>query len=302
VLNELIIVRYGEIGLKAKETKRRFENTLIQNIKKALKSKNIYIEIKKERGRIFIHTNKINSSIDILKKIFGIVSISPAVKTNENINSISDLSIKIIEENLENKNSFALRVRRTGDHTYNSQEVAIKVGNDIVKKTNLKVDLTNPDIELFIEIRDKDTYIYKKKIKCVKGLPLGTQGNILALINNKNSILAAWYMMKRGCKPIFFVTNNKIIETLKIFIKKWYAEEKIITNKSDENKYKAIKKIVKNYKCQALITNHNIYQSKSVIKQLKTLKNQIEIPVFYPLISLEKKEIDNKIKEIGLTS
>ena len=109
-------------------------------------------------------------------------------------------------------------------------------------------------------------------------------------------------MMKRGCKPIFFVTNNKIIETLKIFIKKWYAEEKIITNKSDENKYKAIKKIVKNYKCQALITNHNIYQSKSVIKQLKTLKNQIEIPVFYPLISLEKKEIYNKIKEIGLTS
>ena len=75
---ELIIIRYGEIALKGKETRKYFENCLISNIKTVLILKNISAIIKKERGRIYLYTDYIKESIDVLKRIFGIISISPA--------------------------------------------------------------------------------------------------------------------------------------------------------------------------------------------------------------------------------
>ena len=73
--NELIIIRYGEIALKAKYTRKHFENILIRNIKNALKISKIDNNIIKEWGRLYLKTDNIDESILILKNIFGIVSI-----------------------------------------------------------------------------------------------------------------------------------------------------------------------------------------------------------------------------------
>jgi thiamine biosynthesis protein ThiI len=188
---ELILIRYAELGLKATETRNRFENTLINNIRNALKTKEISFELRRERGRIYVFTNQINKSIDVLQKIFGITSISPAVKTSSKMEAISKVAIDISKEKLTKKKSFALRVTRTGNHSFTSQDVAVQIGNDVVKATNSSVNLTNPDFELFIEIRDKNAYLFIQKIRCNGGLPLRTQGKILVLVDSLESILAA---------------------------------------------------------------------------------------------------------------
>ena len=103
--NELIIVRYGEIGLKAKETRKRFENTLIKNIKNALQTKQISFKTSREQGRIYVYTDQIDESINVLKKIFGIVSVSPALKTYSNLNDISKHAVSISNEKITDLNN-----------------------------------------------------------------------------------------------------------------------------------------------------------------------------------------------------
>ena len=161
---KLILIRYGEIALKAKYTRTHFENILVSNIKTALDAEKIIYKIRKEWGRIYLYTNEINKSIITLKKNFGINSFSPALELISKIKDISDYSIKISKEFLTKEKKFALRVFRTGNHNFNSKDIAIRVGNDIGKITQAKVDLNKPDFKLFIEIRNQKTYLYKEKI------------------------------------------------------------------------------------------------------------------------------------------
>lgn len=299
---ELIIVRYGEIGLKAKETRKRFENTLVNNIKNALNTKQLACRIKKERGRIYVYINKIDESISILQKIFGIVSISPAIHTHSDIDSISELSVRISKGTLRRGKSFALRVTRTGEHNYTSQDVAVRIGNDIVKAIQANVNLTKPDFELFIEIRNKSAYIFTEKIRGAGGLPLGTQGKALAPVTAPKSILAAWYLMRRGCKILFANIDEHNTKILNSFLTNWYANLDIfIVDTKGKNLYESLNKIASERNCDAIVTGHTLCNnSQNELSDIKLLKKHINLPILHPLIAMDDGEISQKCKEIGI--
>ena len=298
---ELILVRYGEIALKSKEIRKRFEDTLVSNIKKAFDQEDILEKILKEWGRIYVYTNQIGKSINVLKKIFGIMSISPAIQTTSNIESISNKAIDISKENLNEKKSFALRVKRTGKHLFTSQDAAIKIGNDIINATKARVDLTNPDFELFIEIRNDKSFLFIEKIKGYSGMPIGTQGNILALIDTSQSILASWYLIHRGCRPIFLLNNEIKKDVLERFMSHWFIKSKIIKIYPRINIYEQINKTASKHNCNAVVSGITLFDdSKNVLNYIKQLKKQLILPVLYPLIAMDNEEINRKSKEIGL--
>lgn len=299
---KLIIVRYGEIALKGKETRKRFESTLVNNIKNALNAKSLPNKIRKEWGRIYIYTDQIEKCISVLQKIFGITSISPAIQTDSNITSISKLAKSISKEELVDKNSFAIRVNRTGKHDFTSQDVAVQIGDEIVKATKASVDLTKPDFELFIEIRNDKTFLFIEKIKGPGGIPIGTQGNILALIDTPQAILASWYMIHRGCKSIFLTTDESNKEVLELFMNNWFIKSRIIIAHPKDNLYKQINKIASEHQCDAIVTGHTIFdKSKNVLSHIKQLKKHATLPVLHPLIAMNEEEINRKCKEIGLS-
>ena len=298
---ELIIIRYGEIGLKAKETRKRFEDILVSNIKNAFISKNLSSEIKKERGRIYVYTTHINECINVLQKIFGITSVSPAFQTSSEIRSMSKLAVNLSKKKLSGKKTFALRVTRTGKHDFTSQDVAIKIGNDTVKETKAIVNLTKPDLELFVEVRNDKAFIFTEKIRGTGGMPLGTQGNVLSIIENVESILAAWYLMRRGCKSIFLKTETLNDDIIKSFLDNWFIKTEIITINSKEDIFTEINKILTQKNCEAIVTGHTF--SSGLLKtmdDLKDLKKQFKIPILTPLISMGKKDVHKKCREIGL--
>ena len=66
----------------------------------------------------------------------------------------------------------------------------------------IRVDLTNPDTELFVEVRQKKAYNFLEKFSGPGGLPMGTQGRVVALLDGEASAAAAWMIMKRGCRVI----------------------------------------------------------------------------------------------------
>ena len=298
---ELIIVRYGEIALKAKATRRRFENSLIDNIRNALKARGVSFRIKREWSRIYTYTSQINKSVDVLQKIFGITSISPAIQTQSDMDSISNLAVNISKEALIDEKTFAIRVTRTGEHKYSSQDVAVKIGDEIVKATKAGVNLTKPDFELFIEIRNENAYLFTEKVCCNGGFPLGTQGKVLVMIDSIESILAAWYIMRRGCKPVFLNADKSLSDVLSTFIDQWYADQDVVMIDTNKPVYKCINDAASMKGCITLVTGHSLYNaSGDVLPDLKLLNEQVNVSILHPLIAMKKEEINNKIKEIGL--
>jgi adenylyl- and sulfurtransferase ThiI len=298
---ELIIIRYGEIGLKARYTRQQFENKLASNIKKALNREKIVYKLQKKRGRLYLYTEQIKESINVLKKIFGITTISPAVKTKSDMKLMTKLGVNISKEIITKKDSFALRINRDGKHNYTSQDVAIKMGNEIVKTTKTSVDLTNPNFKLFIEIKDDNAFFFVEKIYGPGGLPLGTQGNVMVIIDSPFSILSSWYMMRRGCNTVFAIKNDSMNDIVKDFNSKWNASSVVFKINSDKTFYTELNKKCLEYNCNAIVTDHTLSMDpKEIINEINNLKKHLEKPVLTPLIAMNVDEIKQKLGRIGI--
>jgi thiamine biosynthesis protein ThiI len=261
------------------------------------KKEDILNKITKEWGRIYIYTEKINQAIFVLKKIFGVYSISPCYITDSNLDNISKKALEVSKNFLNKNTSFAIRSSRTGSHEFSSQDIAIRVGNDIVKAFGSTVDLTNPDIELFIETREDQSYIFTEKIDCVAGMPLGAQGKILAYMENQNSVLAAFYLIRRGCKVVFLYTDDQLKKVIEKFNKSWYLNSKIFKLNESKNNYKEINSLCKKYFCDVVVTSHKIDKN---IDEIVEFKQNIDVPVLHPVVALEDKEINQRLKDLEL--
>jgi thiamine biosynthesis protein ThiI len=190
----------------------------MNNIKRILEENEISYhkyQMTSDSARIlfFFDNQDIIQVLVILKKIFGIYSFSPALRTSEKIEHIKKRSIEIANQLLKRNDTFALRVTRSGKHDYTSQDVAIEVGqaiNDNFRDLNISVDLSNPDKTIFIEIRDQFSYIFTHNIKSTwHGLPIEGYKKIVAHdIGRIEDILAGFFLMRRGCQIYPFLFDN----------------------------------------------------------------------------------------------
>jgi tRNA uracil 4-sulfurtransferase len=331
MLNKLIIARYGEIGVKSSKVRNRFERKLIENIKTIIKGQ---VEIK--QGRIFIYPQDFNDALKSLAKIVGIVSYSPAVSTKTNWDSIKELIKNYIkelvdEDLLTDEDSFAIRCRRVGEHDFSSQEMAAFCGSVVYQITESKVDLTNPDFELFVEVREEKTYIFHQKITGLGGLPLGTQGKVLALVSGGiDSPVAAFLMMKRGCSVTILNFNNypytskssdkilKIHQKLKEYSAgsklnlyqvnygeylqkcKEHAPKRMTCVLCKSGMYQIAEKIAKKEKALAIIDGSSLGQVASqTLPNILATRHSTSMPILSPLIGFDKVEIVNIGKKIG---
>lgn len=281
---DLIIVRYAEIGLKSESVRRKFERQLIENIRYALNRESIVATIQIKRGRIFLITRQIERALEVLKKIFGVASVSPSAETSSTMEDIIKKSLEMMAEIPKDGKTFAVRVRRTGNHDFTSQDVAVELGREIKKKYNLKVNLEKPDIELFVEVRDEKSYLFFEKIKGPGGLPAGTQGKILSLIRNRNDILALWYMLRRGCSAKLLVENEET--TLNKFVREWYVENHV------EISYGGMEENLKG--CVALVTGETMDNINLDMDKF------LNIPVLRPLVSFDENRLREMMGRVGL--
>ena len=102
--------------------------------------------------------------------------------------------------------SFAVKARREGSQGYTSLDMGREIGSAILlanEDKGVKVDLTNPDVVFYVEARDNRAFIFQEYIKCHAGLPVSTQGKVVAYLDGSDrSIVSAWLLMKRGCRVL----------------------------------------------------------------------------------------------------
>lgn len=193
------------MGLKSEKVRRRFQQSLIENIEKHFMKLNSECLISYDRGRIYLMSDDSDAARTVISHTFGIVSYSEAVETGTRLDTILESVVDYARGILAEGNTFAIRARRSGQQKFTSIELASKAGEVILNNFSdlqLKVDLENPEVEIQIDAREKGAYIYSSVELGPGGLPLGTQGNVLCPSGGKDGILAAWMMMRRGCKVI----------------------------------------------------------------------------------------------------
>ena len=326
-------IRYGEIGVKSPKIRRKFENKLISNIQTELDC-----EFENDQGRITIITEEDDEKVhDVLNRVFGIVSYSPVYETNTDKEKIAELINRLLPEIIEGgkfnpkKDTFAVRCRRVGTHDFTSQEMAAYAGSVVIDSTDAKVNLSNPDFTLYVEVRNDRTYIYYEKIKGLGGLPVGTQGKVVCLISGGiDSPVAAFQMLKRGCSITLLHCDNypftegsveKVLENADNLRRYSLGEEvKVYSIKFGEylqhaqneapprmtcvlcksGMYQTAAILAKKEKANAIVDGSSIGQVASqTLDNIEATRYHCRMPIFSPLISLDKIEIEDIAKKIG---
>jgi thiamine biosynthesis protein ThiI len=320
------LIRYSEIFLKSDPVRRKWENILISNILEVMPN----AHARNERGRIWLDGD---IKPDLLKNIFGIVSFS----------QIEHIKLTEIEEVLpgycrrhgfDKVRTFAIRMKRVGKHSFTSNDKAIEYGNLLRNEfPNLKVNLVSPDKELHIEIRNDECYLYDNVTKAVGGLPLGVEGTLVALISGGiDSPVAAWMMMKRGCRiiPLFVALENFLDETnidrakrvievlakyqpgieLKVISDSYlaHAKKELIRNRLEKytcifckrRMYRVAQAFANKLGANGIVTGESIGQVASqTLDNLMVLNETADIPVYRPLIGFDKEETTRIARIIG---
>ncbi len=329
---DVIIVRYDEIALKSPPVRRRFEKMLIDNIKTALLRHGItYSGITEEWGRIFVHT-KDEDAADVIARVFGTASASPAVTAGATLESAAHTAAQIGNDTIKNKESFAIRASRAGIHDFTSIDLARVCGDAVRECTSSRVDLTNPDQEIFIDMRQKHAYLYTRSAAGAGGLPYSSQGKMIALVSGGiDSPVAAWLMMKRGTRviPLYYDLEeytdpvstknakkniNKLWEwsysdmlayripygsCLREIIEK--CNPRITCVMCRRMMYRIAMKIAEKEDGCGIITGCSLGQvaSQTATNMFAEMYG-LGIPIYHPLIGLDKREIIDRAIKIGV--
>ena len=333
----VVIVRYGEIGTKSRQTRRWFENILMNNIREALVSEGVdFKKVEAKHGRILVKTNKAREAADVLRRVFGIVSLSPAMEIDAELEKINRTALKLFRRKKRElgieRPKFRVTARRiTKEFPLKSPEVQAKVGEYILENEESEVDLHSYDIEVGVELLEGKAYVYVDKIRAWGGLPIGTQGKVVALLSGGiDSPVAAFLMMKRGVEviPVHIYMGEQTLEKVrKIWsqLKKYHygGKGELIVIKP-ENREKIIEKLREMKKekytcvfCKYMMVRHadriaREFGAKGIVMgdslgqvASQTLENMYivsqatDLPIYRPLIGMDKEEIVRIAKEIG---
>ncbi|MGQ9588431.1 MAG: THUMP domain-containing protein [Thermoplasmata archaeon] len=280
-----LLVRYGELGLKSASVRRRFENALMDDIRRRHALAGTPCVISSTRGRIFVDSDDWRRSCQILSKTFGVVSFSPVTRVKSDLETLTKETTEFARPLMFKGASFAIRPRRTGNHPYTSQSMAQKLGEAILRDTEslgIKVSLDEPDIEIFVEVRDKDAYLSSSVLAGPGGMPLGTQGRVLSILDSENAIASSWLMMKRGCSVLASASDPSLLGPLE----KWCPLLKSTPPEDDLFASAA------RHDCIGIALPWTFRE----IEMRGALKG--DLPVFYPLVGMDEREISGLLNKI----
>ena len=323
-----IMVRFGELSTKGKN-KKDFIRILYLNIKHALKDfENLTFESRYDH--IYIHLNDTDYEpvISRLQDISGIQGLSLVYKEENDVDKISASSLELIKK--EEGKTFKVKVKRSDKRfPLNSEQITRIVAPVILKNTDLKVDVHNPDILLNIELRDEGTYIYVKTFPGAGGYPLGVAGKSMHMLSGGiDSPVAAYLLMKRGVtiECIHFAsppyTQEAVIYKLEDLLTKLnryqarirlhivpftkiqeaiydHAPESYCITLMRRMMYRLADRLARRRNCPVISTGESVGQVASQTLQSMAAINEVtSIPVIRPCATLDKLEIISLSKKI----
>jgi len=331
-MERIIIIHYHEIALKGKN-REFFENMLVSNIKRSLSGES-YGDVQRRFGRIVVFLKNDSNEDSIrkkIKKVFGIANFS--------FGFLSSIDLSVMQNDIWEKikdktpKTFRVTIQRSNKHfPKKSPEIAREVGGFLHDQFQgrVAVDLENPELNVFCEIGDKNSFFYIEKEKGYSGLPVFTAGKVVSLVSSGfDSPVASWKMARRGAEVIYVHFHSypytkkasydnvkelvKVLKAYTISSKVYFVPfaeiQKEISFKA-KSSYRVIlyrrymiriaEMIAKKEGAKALVTGDSLSQVASqTLENMSVISEAATMPVLRPLVGENKEDTIDMAKEIG---
>ena len=325
-----VLIRYHEIALK-KGNRRYFIELLKRNLISAVRDLGIK-EIRSLPARILL-TFKADYDSEVLieriRSVFGVANFSMVERTARDIDT---LRARILES-LDGSRFSSFRIdTQRGDKTFalKSPEINRQIGAAVKDRSGARVDLTNAELTVTVEILPRDAFFGFNKIPGPGGLPVGASGRVVALISGGiDSPVGAYRMMQRGCRLVFVhfhsapyldQTSQQKVRQLVTELTRCQFQSRLYLIPFGEIQRQIVaavtrplrvilyrrmmlriaEQVARREKCQALITGESLAQVASqTLENIAVIQQAAELPVLRPLVGMDKQEIIDQARRIG---
>ncbi|MDA4125816.1 MAG: tRNA 4-thiouridine(8) synthase ThiI [Thaumarchaeota archaeon] len=320
------VVHYSEVALKG-NNRPEFMKALRRNINKSLvgiNHKTALID-----GRFMVEAEGDEAEVTRrLSKVFGVSWLAPVSSVEPNYQEI--LSSVLGTASSASGGSFKIDPRRS-DKSFplTSQELATRLGAEVVKATGKSVDLSNPDVAIHVDVIQGKALVYTDKQRGPGGLPIGTAGRVMLLFSGGiDSPVAAWLLMKRGCRPVYVhfylapslkaALESKITKLVKVLSEYGgkstlvlfsFAEYQLATagvpSDIEPSLFRRFMRMTAEalgprFGASALSTGDSLSQAASqTLWNIASFDDGSSLPILRPLLTYDKEEIVGLAKSIG---
>ena len=322
-----ILVRFGDLTLKGRNRK-MFVSRVVNLVKEKLDGLKTTLEITHDRIYVAINGEDTNEIIKRLSYVSGISSYSLVVRVNttSDMKEIKEAAVNLINEQIKGNVKFKVESKRS-DKTFplTSLEISKEISSYVLKQChNLHVDVHNPEETLYIELRNKDTYLYLKDIKGMGGFPVGVAGKgLLMLSGGIDSPVAGYLAMKQGVEiecvhfestPLTSIESaQKVIDLVKKMAK--YAPKNrikvhfvpfkelhmaLLDNVPESYNitimrrmmYRITSKLCDKFNALCIVNGESVGQVASqTLGSMNTINSVTNVPVIRPVVTYDKNEI-----------
>ena len=325
-----IVVHYQEIALKGKN-RPWFMGRLVRNLRHALSDLDV-TAVRALMGRIEVVLGPAASREEVgerIRRIFGIANFSYAGRTPLDLDVIAAAIVKDLGD--RECRSFRVSVRRADKRfPMTSPQVEREVGGRIKERRGWRVDLENPELTVHVELLTDEAFYFFGKEKGAGGLPTGTAGRVACLLSGGiDSPVAAHRMMKRGCVVTFVhfqsypILSRASMEKARELVKlltTWQQHSRLYLVAFGDIQQQVVlavpgpmrvvvyrrlmlriaERIAIVRHAQALVTGDVVGQVASqTLENLAVIGNVATLPLFRPLIGMDKDEITAEAIKIG---
>jgi thiamine biosynthesis protein ThiI len=329
------IVHYHELALKGRN-RDFFERQLISNIRTALKDfSGTRIESLRGRLRVVLPEHLSDAVVkERLSTVFGVANflLAHAVPLNLLSPNLEELMRGIATAVRQRTfDTFRVSAKRADKRlALTSMDVEKAVGKYVGDFTGKTVNLTAPDLTIYIELLAKEAYYALDKMPGPGGMPVGVSGNVACLISGGiDSPVAAYRMMKRGCNAVFVhfsgrplvsrASEEKVSELVQILTAHQYRSRLLIVPFGEIQReilakapaaYRVVLyrrlmvriagELALANRCWTLVTGDSLGQVASQTPEnLSVIEEAAELPLLRPLIGMDKLEITDQAQRIG---
>ena len=324
-MKEIILLKYGELALKG-ANRSTFESVLIKNIKRRLQDLGP-ITVTKSQSTITVTPQcddyDLDEAYDRLSRVYGIAAMSRSIMTDKDFESIK-LAAERLDDELENIRTFKVNAKRSDKRfPMDSPEICRELGAHLLRRhKHLKVDVHNPQLVVWAEVRDKYAYVHAGQKIGAGGIPVGSGGKAALLLSGGiDSPVAGTMIAKRGLEmmAIHFASPPYTSERAKLKVMElckkmsaWTGRIRLVTVGFTEIQEKIGQECPEEYFTlimrrfmmeiasdvavkfggEALVTGESLGQVASqTVQAIGCTDAASKLPVLRPVIGMDKEEI-----------
>jgi thiamine biosynthesis protein ThiI len=325
-----VIVHYQEIALKGKN-RPWFVARLVRNLREATSDLGVR-DVRALMGRIEIVLGpepKWDLVRDRLSKVFGVANFARAGRAPLDVDAIAAEILRDLDP--ADPRSFRVSARRADKRfPLTSPQIEREVGGRIKEARRWLVDLDDPALTIHVEALSNEAFYFFGKDRGAGGLPVGASGRVACLLSGGiDSPVAAWRMMRRGCRVLFVhfhsypilsrASQEKVRELSRLLTQYQYhsrlflvafgeIQQQVVLAVAPPLRVVVYRRlmmriaeaIARQHRALALVTGEVVGQVASqTIENLTTIDEVATLPVLRPVIGMDKDEITAAAERLG---